>query len=367
MSIPRLIAFYLPQFHPIPENDSWWGKGFTEWTNVAKAKPLFPGHYQPHVPADLGFYDLRVPEARQAQSDLARDYGIEGFCYYHYWFGGKQLLNRPFDEVLASGRPDLPFCLCWANESWTGVWHGAPRRTLIEQIYPGEEDHEQHFKTLLPAFKDPRYIKVDGKPLFAIYTPANLPNPKQVVAQWRAMAVAAGLPGLYFVGVTWDFDWDPASLGFDAAILQRLAPRRHWYTANGIKKMFSRIIARLLRWPSLYDYADAVNHLLPDKPLEANRFPCIVPNWDNTPRSGHRGLVLKGSTPALFRRHFQKALALTRHAPNERRLIFIKSWNEWAEGNHLEPDLKYGKAYLEIIRNELESLHGHEQDKPVKP
>jgi len=360
MDRPRLLAFYLPQFHPIPENDAWWGKGFTEWTNAAKAKPLFPGHYQPHLPADLGFYDLRVPETREAQAALARDYGITGFCYYHYWFGGRQLLNRPFDEVLASGQPDFPFCLCWANESWTGVWHGAPRRMLIEQTYPGEADHEQHFKALLPAFTDPRYIKVEGKPLFSIYKPDDLPNPRQVIAQWQAMAVAAGLPGLYFVGVTWDFDWDPAAHGFDAAVLQRLAPSWPWHSAKGIKKLVSHSIARLLRWPSIYSYAEVANHLLPENLTARNRFPCVVPNWDNTPRSGSRGLVLKGSTPALFRHHFQQALALTRHVPAEHRFIFIKSWNEWAEGNHIEPDLKYGKAYLDVIRSELENTRNDE-------
>ena len=167
----RVIAFYLPQFHPIPENDEWWGKGFTEWTNTAKAKPLFPGHYQPHVPADLGFYDLRVPETRIAQAEMAKEYGIEGFCYYHYWFAGKRLLERPFDEVLNSGMPDFPFCLCWANQTWTGIWHGSPDRVLIEQTYPGPEDEEVILIICCKAFHDQRYIKVDGKPMFLVYCP----------------------------------------------------------------------------------------------------------------------------------------------------------------------------------------------------
>jgi lipopolysaccharide biosynthesis protein len=167
----RAIALYLPQFHPIPENDEWWGKGFTEWTNTAKAKPVFRGHYQPHVPADLGFYDLRVPETREAQTALARRYGIEGFCYYHYWFAGRRILERPFDAVLHSGTPDFPFCLCWANATWAGVWYGEPNRVLIKQTYPGQADHEAHFRALLPAFKDPRYIRVDGKPVFLIFQP----------------------------------------------------------------------------------------------------------------------------------------------------------------------------------------------------
>ena len=181
----RVIAFYLPQFHPIPENDEWWGKGFTEWTNTAKAKPLFPGHYQPHVPADLGFYDLRVPEARFAQAEMAKEYGIEGFCYYHYYFAGKRLLERPFDEVLNSGMPDFPFCLCWANQTWTGIWHGSPDRVLIEQTYPGPGDDERHFDYLCKAFHDQRYIKVDGKPMFLVYCPKELPEPEKTTEFWR--------------------------------------------------------------------------------------------------------------------------------------------------------------------------------------
>jgi len=198
----RVIAYYLPQYHPIPENDAWWGRGFTEWTNVAKARPLFRGHYQPHIPADLGFYDLRVPEVREAQAEMARAYGIEGFCYWHYWFAGKRLIERPFAEVLESGKPDFPFCLAWANQTWTGIWHGASDRVLIEQTYPGPDDHAAHFRALLPAFRDDRYLKVDGKPMFAILQPADLTA--QVLPQWRDLATAAGLKGFHFVGIVKD-------------------------------------------------------------------------------------------------------------------------------------------------------------------
>ena len=192
----RLIAFNLPQFHPTPENDAWWGKGFTEWTNVAKARPLYPGHYQPHIPADLGFYDLRLPEARAAQAELAREYGIEGFCYYHYWFGGRRMLERPVNEILASGEPEFPFCLCWANHSWSTVWQGTAD-SLIEQTYPGWDDHAAHFDWLLNAFRDPRYIRVNGKPLFVIYKPDDIPNVREVTSFWRESAIKAGLPGLH--------------------------------------------------------------------------------------------------------------------------------------------------------------------------
>src|SRR4051812_43400645 len=205
----RAIALYLPQFHPIPENDRWWGNGFTEWTNTAKAKALYRGHYQPHVPADLGFYDLRVPETRVAQAAMARRYGVEAFCYYHYWFGGKRLLERPFCEVLASRSPDFPFCLCWANATWTGVWHGDPDRVLIEQTYPGERDYREHFAALLPAFRDPRYVRVDGKPLFMIYKPRDIPDAPGVAALFRRLAEEAGLPGLYLVGVSHLDKWEP--------------------------------------------------------------------------------------------------------------------------------------------------------------
>ena len=203
----RLLAFYLPQFHPIPENNSWWGPGFTEWTNVAKAKPLFKGHHQPNIPADLGFYDLRLSEVRAAQADMARKYGIEGFCYWHYWFGnGRRILERPFVEVLQSGEPDFPFCLAWANQSWSGVWHGNPKNILIQQIYPGPDDEIAHFKAVLPAFRDKRYVRVEGKPLFVVYDPANLPNPASFIGHWRALAAQAELPGLFFVAMTNDFN-----------------------------------------------------------------------------------------------------------------------------------------------------------------
>lgn len=353
----RAIAFYLPQFHPIPENDVWWGKGFTEWTNTAKAKPRFPGHYQPHVPADLGFYDLRLSESRIAQAKMAKDYGIEGFCYYHYWFAGKELLERPFKEVLDSGQPDFPFCLCWANETWTGIWHGAPKRVLIEQTYPGEDDHRRHFESLLPAFQDHRYIKIEGKPLFAIYQTKQIPGSHRTLDLWRKLAEEAGLPGIYLVGVTWDETWNPAEHGYDAGILQKLPPALHWYTwrhpFKKIKRFIERFIERRFGIPSIYDYAKLLPYLLPQSLASEKVYPCAIPNWDNSPRSGVNGLVFHKSTPELFRKNLRSALELIKDRPAEQRIVFIKSWNEWAEGNHLEPDLRYGHAYLEVVRDEL--------------
>ena len=196
----RLVAFYLPQFHPIPENDAWWGKGFTEWTNVAKSVPIFPGHYQPHFPADLGFYDLRLAESRQAQADLATKYGLSGFCYYHYWFSGKRLLERPFSEVLSSGKPELPFCLCWANETWSRRWLGEETAVLQKQSYSDADDLE-HARALLPAFADRRYLTVDGRAIFLVYRPHDLPHPQRTTDVFRQVGVSHGLPEPYLVGV----------------------------------------------------------------------------------------------------------------------------------------------------------------------
>jgi hypothetical protein len=347
----RLIALYLPQFHPIPENDEWWGKGFTEWTNTAKAKPLFRGHYQPHVPADLGFYDLRVPETRAAQAELAREYGVEAFCYYHYWFAGRRIIERPFNEVLNSGQPDFPFCLCWANQTWTGIWHGAPDRVLIEQTYPGLDDHRAHFETLLPAFRDPRHVKVDGKPLFSIYRPLEVPEIAKVTQFWRELAVAAGLRGLYLVGL--QRLANPAALGLDACMTGHLPERRPWISKRRpIKWLLGKYREKTGR-PSIYRYEDVMDEFWPPTPQGIVDFPCLIPNWDNTPRSGTNGLVLHGSTPDLFRRHVRDVVERIRGRPRDRNLVFIKSWNEWAEGNHLEPDLKFGRRYLEVIREEF--------------
>ena len=347
----QVVAFYLPQFHPIPENDAWWGPGFTEWTNTAKARPLFRGHYQPHVPADLGYYDLRLPETRTAQAEMARAHGVAAFCYYHYWFAGKQLLERPFQEVVSSGEPDFPFCLCWANESWTGIWHGAPGRVLIEQTYPGPSEDKAHFAALLPAFTDPRYLKVDGKPLFMIYSPLNLPEPRATADRWRSMAVEAGLGGLHLVGNE-KGPWKARDLGFDAAVPRDLGVVKH--SGPRLLRAVRRRMRRARRVPvDVYPYREAIRCLERARHDLQDVYPFVVPNWDNTPRSGRAGLVLHGSTPELFRVHLRDAVATAMSKPVGRRLVFVKSWNEWAEGNHLEPDRRFGRAYLEVVRDEV--------------
>lgn len=362
----RAIAFYLPQFHPIPENDEWWGKGFTEWTNVTKARPLFKGHYQPRLPADLGFYDLRVPEVREAQAQLARENGIEGFCYWHYWFGnGKKILERPINEILASGQPDFPFCLAWANETWSGIWHGNPEKILIEQTYPGKQDYIDHFNYLLTAFKDSRYITVEGKPLFYIYAPDKIPNLLSFTTLFKDLAVKAGLKGLYIVANTADEHWDPAVYGCDAinpnklgSLYKYLPSRKNYllrkYRNQLLKPRIGSLYKKLLKRPvNIYDYKEAIPFLISCQEKPYDIFPCVIPNWDNTARSGLNGLVLKNSTPQLFKQHLKDALLSILNKPNEKKIIFIKSWNEWAEGNHLEPDLKFGTQYLKAIQKVL--------------
>lgn len=348
----RIIAFYLPQFHPIRENDQWWGEGFTEWTNVKKARPLFPGHLQPRIPGELGYYDLRSAEVRAMQAALAQSHGIEGFCYWHYWFAGKRLLNLPLDEMLKSGEPSLPFCLGWANESWTGVWHGAPNRILIEQTYPGAEDDRRHFEFLLSAFQDSRYIRVDGKPLLVIYKPTRMPNGRGRFDAWRNLASRSGLPGLHIVGIDLDGRSVAASCGLDAVIVSRFGLTSNGALARRLERTYWGIRRRLPRpYLRIVRYEDAVRHMLPDMRASASHnYPCVVPNWDNTPRSGQRGMVVVGSSPARFQAHLEQAIASVQAFPSEHRLVFLKSWNEWAEGNFVEPDIVYGRGYLEAVR-----------------
>lgn len=345
----RLIAYYLPQYHPISENDEWWGKGFTEWSNAAKAKPLFPGHYQPRIPADLGFYDLRVPETRIAQANMAREYGIEGFCYYHYWFAGKRLLELPFNAVLKTREPNFPFCLCWANETWTGIWHGCGDKVLIEQTYPGIEDYKNHFYELLPAFLDRRYIRVDDKPIFLVYNPQQLPDPVCFTDLWREYALKEGLKGIYFIG-TEVMPWEPKKYGFDAVTTKKALHPAALGELKGTRKI-RRVIRKILGYPDhKHEYKKILKYLLDREAVEDNVFPSVMHDWDNTPRSGQRGMVFHKSTPELFAIHLEQTLDLIMHKEMDKRLIFLKSWNEWAEGNHLEPDLRYGKKYLEVIK-----------------
>ena len=343
----RLIAFYLPQYHPIPENDEWWGKGFTEWTNVARAKPIFAGHQQPNFPYDLGFYDLRIPESRIEQAELARQYGIEGFCYWHYWFAGKRLLERPLNEVLESGKPDFPFCLAWANHTWSGIWHGCPDQVLIEQTYPGKRDFIDHFYALIEAFKDPRYIKIDKRNIFCIYRPFDLKKAKIFMDIWRELALKEGMPGFYFIAIT-DYPWKMPKDGYDAYTTN---PPVGMLPYQGVKPLNEEIELAFpnekKELPTIYSYETFMKYAFPKKTRREEFYPCVLPNWDNTPRSGANGFVLHGSTPDLYGEHLREAIGLVKNRIPEQKVVFIKSWNEWAETNYLEPDMKWGRAYLE--------------------
>lgn len=361
----KLISFYLPQYHPIPENDKWWGKGFTEWRNVVKARPLVKDHYQPHLPADLGFYDLRVPEVRQSQADLAREYGIHGFCYYHYWFNGRRLLERPLDEVLSSGEPNFPFCICWANENWTRRWDGEDHEVLISQSYSAADDLA-HIRALLPQFRDSRYIKVNGRPLVLIYRVSSLPHPKETAALWRREAQRDGFPDLYLCMVVslGTLDFDPASIGFDAAVdfpptcnhqTQPIKPLR--CKIKSLDRQARRFFPDPYCEHTILRYADLAANIMKRPEPQHKLFPGVSPGWDNSARRKRGASVYLGSTPELYRSWLDHALkqSQTRFAASEERLVFINAWNEWAEGNHLEPDQKWGRRYLEETRSALDA------------
>ena len=377
----RVIAYYLPQFHPIPENDKFWGKGFTEWTNVAKAKPLFKGHYQPRIPADLGFYDLRLPEVREQQAQMARKVGIEGFCYWHYWFGnGKRLLQRPFNEVLQSGKPDFPFCLAWANHSWkTSTWeNGGKDCMIVEQRYLGEEDYTMHFQEVLPAFRDKRYITIEGKPLFAVFDPYNFRDVSNFIKTWQRLAKENGLKGIYFIAMS----NSTSTLQHNAdGTLKRVAPNlqssERVYNDllnlgfNGINSFgksraemlymgkYMRIVKKLLHQylPFLpthcINYEKIVQHFFAPEDSWENVYPSIFPQWDRTPRAGKSEGVYINATPTTFKKHVQDALNVIKNKEMEHQILFLRSWNEWGEGNYVEPDLKYGHGFLDAIKETI--------------
>lgn len=380
----RFIALYLPQFHPIKENDEVWGKGFTEWTNVAKAKPLFRGHYQPHVPADLGFYDLRLEESRIAQAELAKEYGIEGFCYWHYWFGnGEKILEMPIQEVIKSGKPDYPFCLAWANHSWTtATWSNDKKKVVVirDQKYLGSEDYKLFFYDTLPAFKDKRYITVDGKPLFVIHHPAGIPDLDVFIKTWRELAEKEGLKGLYIVGSSTGIRYSKVVNGKKKHQLPKLSETKQIYDelmAQGLDAINSQNFDRsvleiqggiwnfITKYISLHSPIKLLNkfkqesinnHILTEYDSLENVHPSIYSNWDRSPRAGKGATIITDSTPEEFYNILSKTAEVIKNKEDEHRLIFIRSWNEWGEGNYIEPDLKYGRGYLEAIKRVLQNF-----------
>src|SRR5664279_3639556 len=345
-----LLAFNLPQFHPIPENDAWWGAGFTEWTNVSRGRPLFRGHYQPHLPADLGFYDLRVPETRAHQATLAREAGLTGFIYFHYWFNGRRLLDTPVNEILRLKQPDYPFCLCWANEPWSRNWDGQNQAVLMPQLYSPEDDL-CHIEWLLQAFSDERYIKIDGRPLFLIYRPSQLPDIRGTVARWREAAERRGFPGL-FLGAVRAFPEefsDPAGFELDASVEFR---------PNGIdcgdRLRSDDPLDIGYRLHRVWDYSQMVSSALalpiPDYPF----FPGVCPSWDNSVRRSAGGVIFREATPEKYGTWLREVLMRETLRSQQPSIVVVNAWNEWAEGNHLEPCQRWGHGYLAATREAID-------------
>ena len=347
MNDVRAIAFYLPQFHRIPENDAWWGEGFTEWTNVRRARPSFRGHAQPRAPGELGWYDLRDPSVRAAQAALAGAHGVHGFCYYHYWFNGRRLLEQPLDAVLATGTPDFPFCVCWANENWTRRWDGLEHEVLLAQRY-SVDDSAALFRSLLPLFRDPRYIRVNGRPLFLVYKAQLVPDIAATAARWRELAAQAGVGDPFLVACETTVLPPPATFGFDA--LAEFPPHGHqamWLNAKapGLRPDFTGIVT---------NYRAQVNQSLQRQTGGDPIYRCVMPAWDNTPRRLERATIFTGSSPELFGWWVEQTVAETRaRFTGDERIFFINAWNEWGEGCFLEPDTRFGRQYLEALRDAM--------------
>lgn len=371
----RIIALYLPQFHPIPENDEWYGKGFTEWTNVAQAKPLFKGHKQPRVPADLGFYDLRLPEVRRAQERMARENGIDGFAYYDYWFGnGKTLLKRPINDMLADKEDDFPFMIHWANGSWyQKMWNadGKGDRLLMEQSYPGDEDAKEHFYSLLPAFKDKRYIRMEDKLLFTIDQPAKSPQIYRMMEIWRELARKEGIGDFFFLAHSAHRqEVEALTKGGVEALLAEDGLYKGAYDAiidSQYRKVMYRDVAAKARFilrkktglPNTYKYKEAIEAAYGEYDRDERCFPEVFPRFDHSPRSKGKELIYVDDSPELFGEYLEKAMDLLKDKPEERQIVFIRAWNEWGEGNYLEPDTDSGMGYLNAIKKVKEKCTTH--------
>ena len=368
----KVIAFHLPQYYPVPENDAWWGPGFTDWVNVARVRPRFRGHHQPQIPADLGFYDLRSEAARIAQADLARRFRVGAFCFYHYWFNGTAMLETPIVEMLRSGRPDFPFCLAWANENWTRSWDGLENEVLLRQDYAAY-DPGAHVRWLAPFFRDPRCLRVHGKALFLVYNPSAFPRREETVVRWREEARREGINGLYLVSVLSHrntLDSEAAQrAGFDASVEfypdPRLRVRSRWVWPLG--GLAGRAWNRGVKWLGLWkrlpfvpsarvlSYENLVEQALARAEPHATTFPCVMPSWDNSARRRTGATVIQNDDPALYGRWLQGALKRVERFGDDEQLVFVNAWNEWAEGCHLEPDRRHGLAFLEETRRVVES------------
>lgn len=375
----KVIAFYLPQFHEIPENNKWWGRGFTEWVNMKKAKPLFEGHYQPRVPLNENYYDLSDTKVQEWQCKIAKEHNVYGFCFYHYWFDGHLLLQKPVEQYLASSKCDLPFCICWANEHWTNAWVSDKNSVLIEQRYGGKKEWQEHFEYLLPFLKNSRYIKENGKPLFVIYRPELIDCLNDMLDCWQELALKNGLPGLVFLyqHVSYDninnrddsrfkyaIEYQPgyAFRDMDPKILQsvkkvkskiQLYLEKHFAINLNIRKILK------VQGLKIFDYDEIWNAILKRIPPSDKYIPGALVDWDNTPRRGIIGSICKGANPEKFSNYFRKLLQRAKDVYHKE-YVFVFAWNEWAEGGYLEPDEKYGYAYLEALKAAVDEVNGEE-------
>lgn len=358
----KVLAFYLPQFFPNEFNDKWYGKGFTEWTNVGKAKPLFRGHYQPRVPSDLGYYDLRVPKVAEQQAELAQEAGVFGFAYWHYWWGGKMLLHEPGERMLKTGNPDFPFMFAWANEDWYKKSWSKDRnddKLIMKQTYPGEEDNRNHFNYCLPFFKDKRYITFDGRPIFLIYRPMSFNGITSFLNQWNKLIKEAGVANsFYFVALAYRNDEIEKlkEIGFDCVSPQHtLRTPMGWNSKKEyIRALWMQIKGEYLGLLRQMDYSNYYKTIWNEEiDCREDVAPQIIPCWDNTPRAGRRGLIYKNSTPDNFRKAAEVLMKGIQRKQNK--MVFLKSWNEWAEGNYMEPDLCYGHQYIKALASAIEN------------
>lgn len=367
----KVIAFYLPQFHETKENNEWWGEGFTEWTNLKNSKPLYENHYQPRVPKNEFYYDLLEDEVKAWQIDLAKKYGLYGFCAYHYWFEGKMILQKPMEQYLDNKDLDFPFCFCWANETWTSTWatYNQQPKVLALQTYGDKEAWRKHFNYLLPFFKDKRYIKIDDKPLMVIYRPEDIECLNEMIDYWQELAIANGLNGITIASQRFSFvynekidksrvdyciEYEP---GFALRDMRSKSADRIIKFKTNVSKVLHKIFGRSIRdFTKKLDrksYDEVWEKVLSRKPLNEKMIPGAFVDWDNSPRYGNKATVFDGASPEKFKKYMKKQIA---HARTEYKqdMMFLFAWNEWSEGGYLEPDEKYGEGYLQALKEALE-------------
>ena len=375
----KIIAFYLPQFHNIPENDEWWGDGFTEWTNVRSAKPLFKGHKQPKRPLGDNYYDLLDDDIKIWQASIAKKYGIYGFCYYHYWFSGKMLLEKPMEQMLANKSIDIPFCVCWANEPWTKAWVADDKKILIPQKYGGKKEWKEHFDYLLPFFMDERYITENGKPVIIIYRPLVIPSIKEMLEYWDILAKEAGLKGIHSMCALNDMhaddirfscfnnliEWEPHTIRWknnnpanNNWLLQIIKSYRR-KAFNWLERCFGidfykydLIAVNKKKKNNFMSYDEIWNRIINMNPVSDNSLPGAFVRWDNTPRYKEKATVIVGESPEKFKKYLKQQIIHAKEAYHSDKL-FMYAWNEWAEGGYLEPDQEYEYDYLNAIREAL--------------